>query len=141
MFKAGAASRQNGAEIHWQFHRVRSFRAFRYDLRGFFEQHGVPAELCEELTLVTQEACNNACRCGGDGADFDVSVCRIGGTVVIEVADRGCGFDLETVQATWPPELLRGDGRGLFLMTQLSDQIEVVPRRRGTLVRMFEAVA
>jgi len=136
----GWACGRTELEIHWQLHRVQSFQAFRNDLRGFFEQHGVPAELCDDLTLVTQEACNNACRCCSDGADFDVSVCRIDGTLVIEVADRGCGLDLTSVQATWPPELLRGDGRGLFLMTQLTDQIEVVPRRRGTLVRMFKTV-
>ena len=142
MFRTeGRAHGRKGAEIHWQLHRVQSFLAFRHDLRVFFERHGLSAELSDELTLVTQEACNNACGCCSDGAHFDVSVCRIGPTVVIEVADRGCGFDLSSVQATWPPELLRGDGRGLFLMTQLTDQLEVVPRERGTLVRMFKTVA
>lgn len=136
----GDAGGRNGAVIHWQLQQVQSFQAFRRDLREFLERHGVSGGLCDDLTLVTQEACNNACRCCADGDEVDVSVCRVEGTIVIEVADRGCGFDLAAIRAGWPPQLLRGDGRGLFLMSELTDQVEIVARRPGTLVRMFKAV-
>jgi anti-sigma regulatory factor (Ser/Thr protein kinase) len=129
-----------GASIHWQFHRVQSFQAFRHDLRLFFEQHDVSSEVSDDLTLATQEACNNACHCGSDGADFDVSVSCLDGTITVEVADRGRGFDFEAAKTTWPPVLWKGSGRGLFIMAALTDQMEVVRRRHGTLVRMFKAV-
>ena len=90
------------------------------------------------LVLATQEACNNACQHGADGAGCDVSVSYLNGTITIEVADRGGGFDFEAVKATWPPCLLEGSGRGLFMVAELADQIEVVHRRQGTLVRIFK---
>ena len=124
----------------WQRQRVQSFHAMRGELRQFFAQRGIRATVSNDLVLVTQEACNNACQHGPDHIGCDVSVTCLGDTVVIEVADRGCGFDFEAVMATWPPELLRGDGRGLFLIAELTDQIEVVRRRQGTLVRIIKLV-
>jgi len=124
----------------WQRRRVQSFHEMRGELRLFFEQRGIRAAVSDDLILATQEACNNACQHGTDRAGCDVVVACLQDTVVIEVADRGHGFDLEAVRATWPPELWRGDGRGLFLIAELTDQIEVVRRRRGTLVRIIKLV-
>ncbi len=58
--------------------------------------------------------------------------------VVIEVADEGVGFDLETSlrDPTTPERLLAEDGRGLFLMLRLMDQVERVPVPGGNVVRM-----
>jgi serine/threonine-protein kinase RsbW len=44
----------------------------------------------------------------------------------MEVRDEGSGFDLEacTEDPTTPENLLREDGRGLFLMRRLMDQVE-----------------
>jgi anti-sigma regulatory factor (Ser/Thr protein kinase) len=124
----------------WQRHRVRSFRDFRGELGQFFARRGVPAKMSNALILATQEACNNACQHGADEACCDVSVSYLDGTITIEVADRGCGFHFEAVKATWPPTLLEGSGRGLFLASELTDQLEVVRRRQGTLVRLFKTV-
>jgi serine/threonine-protein kinase RsbW len=46
--------------------------------------------------------------------------------LVMEVADEGEGFDLEgcTVDPTEGDNLLREDGRGLFLMRRLMDRVE-----------------
>ena len=124
----------------WQRHRVRSFQEFRDELRKFFEQRGIPAKVSNDLILATQEACNNACQHGIDGGECDVSVSHLNGTIVVEVADRGRGFEFETVKATWPPEPLGDGGRGLFLIAELSDQMEVVRRLQGTVIRVFKAV-
>jgi anti-sigma regulatory factor (Ser/Thr protein kinase) len=35
---------------------------------------------------------------------------------------------------------LRSGGRGLFLIAELTDQIEVVQRRPGALVRIFKVI-
>ncbi len=124
----------------WQRHHVQSFQQFRGELRQFFEQQGIPAEVSTNLILATQEACNNACQHGAQNAGCDVSVTRVDATIMIEVADRGCGFDFELVKATWPPMLLRDGGRGLYLIAELTDQIEVIQRRPGTLVRIFKVI-
>ncbi len=96
--------------------------------------------MSSDLVLATSEACNNAFQHSGDGAELDVSVSCLSGTITVEVADRGHGFDLQAVKATWPPVLLKSNGRGLFIIAALTDQMEVVQRRPGTLVRMFRAV-
>jgi anti-sigma regulatory factor (Ser/Thr protein kinase) len=124
----------------WQRHRVRSFQQFRDELRQFFEQRGIPAEVSTNLVLATQEACNNACQHGARNSGCDVSVSFVDGTITIEVADDGRGFDFESVKATWPPMLLRSGGRGLYLIAELTDQLEVIQRRPGTLVRIFKVI-
>ena len=124
----------------WQRHRVQSFWELRGELRRFLDERGVPAEAAVDLVLATQEACNNACQHGEDGAGCTVSAICLEGTMMIEVADRGRGFDFETVKRAWPPVLLSSGGRGLFMIAQLTDHVEVVRRRSGTSVRMFKAV-
>jgi serine/threonine-protein kinase RsbW len=46
--------------------------------------------------------------------------------IVLEVRDEGTGFDLDscTEDPTTPENLLREDGRGLFLMRRLMDHVE-----------------
>ena len=106
----------------------------------FLEHQGVSPEVSGDLILATSEACNNAFQHSGDGAELDVSVSYLDGTVTIEVADRGRGFDFEKERAEWPPILLRSGGRGLYIIAEVTDQVEVVRRQPGTLVRMFKTV-
>ena len=124
----------------WQRHSVQSFGDVRDQLRRFFEQQGIPPRTSKELLFATQEACNNACQHGRDEGGCDIAVAYIDGTVTIEVADRGHGFDFDSVKSTWPPALLSTGGRGLFLIATFADQTEVLQRRQGTLVRIFKAV-
>lgn len=57
--------------------------------------------------------------------------------LVVEVSDEGAGFDLETaeIDPTIPENLLREDGRGLFLMRRLMDSVERFDAR-GNVIRM-----
>lgn len=57
--------------------------------------------------------------------------------LVVEVSDEGPGFDLRdsTCDSTLPEHISREDGRGLFLMTRLMDQIERF-NDNGNVVRM-----
>jgi serine/threonine-protein kinase RsbW len=57
--------------------------------------------------------------------------------IILEVVDEGGGFDLERclVDPTRPENLVREDGRGLFLMAKLMDRIERFSSR-GNVVRM-----
>jgi serine/threonine-protein kinase RsbW len=58
--------------------------------------------------------------------------------LVLEVGDEGDGFDLtaRSIDPTTPDNLDREDGRGLFLMHKLMDQVERVESRSGSIVRM-----
>jgi serine/threonine-protein kinase RsbW len=58
--------------------------------------------------------------------------------LVVEVGDEGTGFDLDAcaVDPTEPDRLLGEQGRGLFLMRKLMDQVECVGEGRRKVVRM-----
>src|SRR5512146_1240258 len=58
--------------------------------------------------------------------------------LVLEVADEGAGFDLDTslVDPTTPENIGREDGRGLFLMQQLMDRVARAEAPSGSVVRM-----
>ncbi|MGH7669462.1 MAG: ATP-binding protein, partial [Gemmatimonadaceae bacterium] len=64
---------------------------------------------------------------------------RVGASqLVIEVVDQGAGFDLDACAGdpTTPEGLLHEDGRGLYLMVQLMDEVERFERADGNMVRM-----
>jgi len=58
--------------------------------------------------------------------------------LVIEVADEGAGFDLDTctLDPTTPEHLENETGRGLFLMQKLMDRVERYSREPGNVVRL-----
>jgi serine/threonine-protein kinase RsbW len=78
----------------------------------------------------------------GNGDDRDKSVLVVvrvdSARLVIEVADQGGGFDLETcaIDPTTPEGLTHEDGRGLYLMLRLMDHVERVQAEGRNVVRM-----
>jgi serine/threonine-protein kinase RsbW len=58
-------------------------------------------------------------------------------TLVLEVADEGAGFDLDscTIDPSTPGNIDREDGRGLFLMRSLMDSVERFDNH-GNVVRL-----
>ncbi|MEX1186758.1 MAG: ATP-binding protein [Gemmatimonadaceae bacterium] len=54
------------------------------------------------------------------------SVSKAGDKLVVDVIDEGAGFDLSssTLNCTTPENILREDGRGLYLMQCLVDRVE-----------------
>jgi serine/threonine-protein kinase RsbW len=92
--------------------------------------HSYPRRhLCLNVPVALTEALSNAILRGNHDdvlrevhvrADVDSS------RLVLEVRDEGDGFDLEacTEDPTTPENLVREDGRGLFLMRRLMDHVE-----------------
>ncbi|MFI5311479.1 MAG: ATP-binding protein [Gemmatimonadales bacterium] len=81
------------------------------------------------VPVALTEAISNAIlRGNGDDASKSVRVRAEVDSVrlVCEVHDEGLGFDLDacTEDPTTPANLLREDGRGLFLMRRLMDEVE-----------------
>ncbi len=58
--------------------------------------------------------------------------------LVVEVRDQGLGFDLDRcmLDPTTPENVDREDGRGLFLMRKLMDNVERLDADDGNIVRM-----
>jgi anti-sigma regulatory factor (Ser/Thr protein kinase) len=99
-----------------------------------------PQQEIENVELALQEALINAIRhgCGSDPKK-QVQCCVTfdhAGELVIVVKDPGPGFDLAAVPDPLKGEnLLRGSGRGVFLINQLMDTVEFTEQGRQLLMR------
>jgi serine/threonine-protein kinase RsbW len=121
------------------------------DVRCIESAVGLVTHQCEELAfaphhcslnvpVALSEALSNAIlRGNGESANKRVRVRSSADHVrlVLEVIDEGAGFDLErcTRDPTRPENLLREDGRGLYLMRQLMDRVERF-NNGGNVVRL-----
>lgn len=55
----------------------------------------------------------------------------------IQIKDEGSGFIEDNLpNPTLPENLLKQSGRGVFLIRKLSDDVEIISDKRGTLVKM-----
>jgi serine phosphatase RsbU (regulator of sigma subunit)/anti-sigma regulatory factor (Ser/Thr protein kinase) len=112
---------------------VRRFvAAFLADLRA-------PVELSSEVLLAVGEAAGNAYRHGQriEGRSEIRVRCEYNRPMFeVMVADDGPGFDVQEVAGRDAPDPFAQGGRGLFLMRQLMDSVEVDPSPEGTTVRM-----
>ncbi|HEX5581859.1 MAG TPA: ATP-binding protein [Gemmatimonadaceae bacterium] len=106
------------------------------------ELFGFPPRHCAlNVPVALSEALSNAILRGNEESPEKLVRVRArvdAGTIVLEVADEGAGFDLEesTVDATDPVNLEREDGRGIFLMRALMDRVERYQEDGTNVVRL-----
>lgn len=98
-------------------------------------------QLMLNVPVALTEALSNAIlRGNGDDPRKHVHVrAEVDATqLVVEVGDEGEGFDFDAkaIDPTTPDQLDREDGRGLFLMRKLMDNVERVEAPHGSIVRM-----
>lgn len=90
--------------------------------------HNVNEDLYGNILIAVTEATNNAI-VHGNGKAIDkkvvLSVDKIEKGIVFSVLDEGPGFNYENLpDPTAPENIEKPDGRGIFLMKNLSDKIE-----------------
>ena len=100
-----------------------------------------PRQCSLNVPVALTEAISNAMLRGNaqdPGKYVHVRVRVDADTLVVEVADEGRGFNLDacTVDPTSPDRLEGEQGRGLFLMRKLMDQVECVGDGALNVVRM-----
>ena len=92
-----------------------------------------PAD-AEDLLLTVSELCTNAVRFGsGQPGGLSVQAWGDGVAVVVEVSDDGSGFEWHGPDEVPDPEA--DEGRGLFLVSTLTDEVEITRRGDRTIVR------
>ncbi|MGY6215977.1 ATP-binding protein [Methylolobus aquaticus] len=94
--------------------------------------------LAFHLNVVVTEAVGNAIRHGlSEHQQSRVRLCIEvrGDELIIEVHDRGQGFDLCSLSEACPDDLDEG-GRGLFLMRSLMDSVSYRRTRAGNVLEM-----
>lgn len=90
-----------------------------------------------DIVSATHEACKNAV-VHNPGSDEPVDVvCEVlDDSVVVEVADRGQGFDADRVLHAGAPEPDAVEGRGIFMIYSLMDAVETETGSNGTRITM-----
>jgi len=90
------------------------------------------------ILIATLEAANNAIIHGNKGQEdknVDITLTRKQGRIVLRVQDQGSGFDYKNIpDPTAPENIEKINGRGVFLMQKLSDQIEFF--ENGSIVEL-----
>ena len=105
-------------------------------LAGALQALGVQAPVVRDIELALTEACTNVLDHVGDADDYEVSVGIAGDRCIIEVVDRGSGFDGST-QGLTDAAPSAEDGRGIQLMRALVDRVTFTSRPQvGTVVHL-----
>ena len=107
----------------------------RERVRLFLRVHGVDEQSAHDVLLCVHEACVNAIEHSRSKTGVDVELCVAPTSVSAVVADKGLGLDLDLYDPHRKPELLQPDGRGLYVMACLMDELEV-HIDGGTVIRM-----
>jgi serine/threonine-protein kinase RsbW len=126
-----------------QFHlaidsRLENIELVQVVLNDTLERLGFDEDARHWVDLATREAVANAIKHGSTGAagkKVEIDLAIEGDEVVVQVADRGPGFDPSRVNDPRAPEnLLRPNGRGLFYMQSFMDRVEYRERSGGGTV-------
>ncbi len=97
---------------------------------------GVEEQVVADIELALTEACTNVLDHAADTDEYEVSAGIDGTLCIIEVIDRGSGFDGST-RGLVDAEPSAQDGRGIQLMRALVDEVTFTSRPQvGTVVHL-----
>jgi serine/threonine-protein kinase RsbW len=104
---------------------------------------GAAEECAEDLELALTEACTNVLRHAKEGYEYEVVAGIDGDSAVLEVVDRGPGFDAPALARAVSGEDAEPDaetGRGLQIMRAVMDNVEFQsrPGDARTVVRLVK---
>ena len=102
---------------------------------------GVDETVVADIELALTEACTNVLDHAGDSDEYEVSAGIDGTLCIIEVIDRGGGFDGAT-QGLADADPAAEDGRGIQLIRALVDKVTFTSRPQvGTVVHLEKQLA
>ena len=117
---------------------VGNLRVVENTIDEIISDFGISQECYGKILISTLEAVNNAILHGNrsdKGKFVDVEIAYNNNNLKIKVRDEGPGFTLEEVPDPTVPENIETiNGRGIFLMSRLADEIKY--SKRGNAVTM-----
>jgi anti-sigma regulatory factor (Ser/Thr protein kinase) len=126
-------------ELRLLVERPAQLASFRRRLRKLLSERGLHEQEREAIVLAAGEALSNALQtCQVPDCRGEVSASLIADYVCIEVRDAAEGLKGVCVELIEVAGVTEEHGRGLYLMRELMDSLKLVPRLRGTLVRMIK---
>jgi serine/threonine-protein kinase RsbW len=109
------------------------------------EEAGLDEDERFHLTMAVREAAVNAVLHGNEydpAKQITVSYENTGEALVFTVADQGKGLDPDTIPDPLAPEnLLRGTGRGIFLIRSFMDEVHFRQLHPGTELTLIKHLA
>jgi serine/threonine-protein kinase RsbW len=106
---------------------------------------GLDEDECFHVTMAAREAAVNAVLHGNEydpNKRITASFENTGSALVIIIADQGKGLDPETLPDPLAPEnLLRGCGRGIFLIRSFMDEVHFRQLHPGTELTLVKYLA
>jgi serine/threonine-protein kinase RsbW len=109
------------------------------------EEAGLDEDTRFGFTMAVREAAVNAVLHGNEydpAKQIAVSLENTGASLVIKVADQGKGLDPDTLPDPLAPEnLLRGTGRGIFLIRSFMDEVHFRQLHPGTELTLVKHLA
>ncbi len=110
-----------------------SLAVARARLAAFLARSPLGPDAVFDLQVALSEACANVIRHAGT-PQFTLRFVLEDGDVIVEVMDRGLGFDPALLGRAHVQGAV--SGRGFLLMRALTDQLDVTTTRAGTTVRL-----
>lgn len=103
---------------------------------------GLDEDDCFHVAMAAREAAVNAVLHGNKfdpAKQVTASFENTGAALVIIIADQGAGFDPDSLPDPLAPEnLLRGSGRGIFLIRTFLDEVRFRPLHPGTEMTLIK---
>ncbi len=97
----------------------------RHRIRDYLHAQGLESRVIDDVVLAVQEAMSNAVLHSRTTDDLEIVLAFAGDDLVVEVRDRGKGFDTSCFDPHQLPDPDRSSGRGLYLIAQLMDELEL----------------
>jgi len=114
----------------------------RKALRAYLSEQALDAGVAYDVVLAADEAFINAVSHAGAADELiRVTACVSESEASLEVQDGGGGFTLRRSDPRSVPDVRRPNGRGVFLIENMMDEVSVRSGRRGTTVRMVKRLA
>ncbi len=108
-------------------------------LTGAMTTLGVQREVVDDILLALTEAVTNVLDHADDADAYEVSVGIDGDSCVLEVIDKGGGFD-SSMQGLAEADNDSESGRGIQIMRALVDRVTFSQRAMGTVVHLEKAI-
>ena len=122
--------------------RCASAAQMRQALRAYLSGQALDANLIYDVVLAADEAFINAVGHAEAADDLIRVTARVSESEAsVEIQDGGDGFTYRRSDLPSPPDVRCANGRGVFLMESLMDEVSVRSRRSGTVVRMVRHLA
>ena len=114
----------------------------RQALRAYLSEQALDVTVVYDVVLAADEAFINAVGHAEAADDLIRVTARVSeGEASVEIRDGGGGFAYRRSDPRSVPDALRTNGRGVFLMESLMDEVSVRSGRSGTIVRMVRHLA